>query len=242
MLTAAQICTLACQDARKAGSQGSGFSPTAGMKLNLILNELCVIYDFSVNTKPGTVLLTGSPVGPAGFVGMMPGVGPYALPADYLRMAQDEVVYNFQGAPKKMINVDLSEIDLLGLEPLNSNCPEEFATDLNTVPPSLYVWPPPQGAVTINFRYSSLESDITTPEVSGLQPWMKLQTYLVCRLTAELMKPDPRWKDFSVEAEALMGKYLESTDDNLGRAMVIKMDPRNFIGGGRLRRTKGFDF
>ena len=54
MLSAAQIITMACQDARKAGSQGKGFSPIAGMKLNLILNELCVIYDFAVNTKPGT--------------------------------------------------------------------------------------------------------------------------------------------------------------------------------------------
>jgi hypothetical protein len=236
---------MACQDARKAGSQGTGFSPIAGQKLNLILNELCVIYDLEVNTKPGTVVLTGIPTGPPGFVGVMPGVGPYPLPADYLRMAQDEVIYSFDNTPQKMVSDDLSVLDFLSLEPVTTNFPTRFATDINTSPPSIYVWPPPQGAITVNFRYSTLEADISTPETSASQPWMKLQTYLICRLTAELTKPDPRWKDFAAEAEALLGKYLESTDDNLGRAMTIKLDERNFSGAGayyKLRATKNNPF
>jgi hypothetical protein len=247
MLTTAQLITLALQDARKAGSLGTGFSPQAGQKLNLILNELNLLYDLPMATASATVTLTGSPTGPPGWVGMQPGVGPYNLPANYLRMAQDELVYSFQGAPQKMINVDLAQIDFQGMLQLNTNYPENFATDINTAIttgfPSLYVWPPPSGAITLNFRYFSLQPDIATPETGGTQPWMQLGTYLLARLTGEMLEPDPRADRFHLKAEKLLQTYLATVDDNEGRAMIIKLDPRNFGGGrGDLRRTKGIDF
>jgi hypothetical protein len=247
VLTSAQLITLACQDARKVGSLGTGFSPQAGQKLNLILNELCLLLDIPMNVAAATVKLTGAPAGPTGWVGSMPGIGPYALPTNYLRMAQDEVVYNFHGAPQRMINVDLSEIDFLGMLPLNTNFPTEFATDINTVIasgfPSLYVWPPPQGAITLDFRYYCLQADIATPEMAATNPWMQLQTYLLARLTGELLEPDPRADRFFQKAEKLLTRYQETVDDNEGRAMCIKLDPRNFNGGqGELKRTKGIDF
>src|SRR5450631_627061 len=171
MLTAAQLCTMACQDARKAGSTGTGFSPIAGQKLNLILNKLCLRHDLPANVLPFILTLSGNPQGPAGWVGEQPGIGPYALPASYLRMAQDEVVYSFQGAPQRMVNVDLSEIDLAGMLQLNTNYPTSFATDVGTAPPSLYVWPAPSGAIVLNFRAYILQPDITTPETSSTVPW-----------------------------------------------------------------------
>src|SRR5450432_2590617 len=100
MLTSSQLITLALQQARKSGSLGSGFSPQAGQQLNLILNKLCFRYDLPANCASFSVTLAGNPAGPAGWVGEQPGVGPYALPANYLRMAADEVVYSFQGSPQ----------------------------------------------------------------------------------------------------------------------------------------------
>jgi hypothetical protein len=241
MLTAAQLITLACQDARKAGSSGTGFSPIAGQKLNLILNKLCLRYDLPVNISPMTVTLSGSPHGPAGWVGEQPGIGPYALPANYLRMAQDEVVYSFQGAPQRMVNVDLSEIDFQGMLQLNTNYPTNFATDINSATPSLYVWPPPSGSVVLNLRAYILQPDMTTPETSATVPWFQDQDYLLAQLTGDMMEPDPRADRFYTKAALYLQTYLESLDDNEGRAMIIKMDPRNFRGG-RLPRTKGIDF
>lgn len=249
MLTTAQLVTLACQDARKAGSNGTGFSPIAGQKLNLILNELCILYDLPRNTVPATVVLTGAPTGPTGWVGEQPGIGPYALPSDYLRMASDEVIYNFNGSPQRMINVDLSEIDFSGMVSLNTNYPTMFATDINAVlgglgAPALYVWPAPQGSITINIRYFALQPDIANPETAGTStPQFPLQSYLLARLSGELMEPDPRADRLYAKAEKLLNAYLQTVDDNEGRAMIIKMDPRNFRSGyDNLPRTKGIDF
>ena len=251
MLTTAQLITLACQDARKIGSNGTGFSPVAGQKLNLILNELAFLYDLPLNVFPTTVALTGIPAGPSGWHGVMPGIGPYALPSNYLRMEQDEVIYNYQGAPQKMVNVDLSDIDFLGLYTLTTNYPSIFATDINSTLqplgfPALYVWPPPSGAITLDLRYYGLQPDIVTPETSAaMTPAFPFQNYLLARLTSELLKPDPRWKEFRADADMLLNAYLKNVDDSEGRAMVCKMDPRFFSPAGsysRLPRTKLIDF
>ncbi len=243
MLSTAQLITIACQDARKIGSNGTGFSPVAGQKLNLILNELCFLYDLPINLTPATVVLTGIPAGPAGWKGVMPGVGPYALPSNYLRMGSEEVIYNYQGAPQKMVNVDLADIDFAGLYPLTTNYPTIFATDINTDiagVPSLYVWPPPAGAITLDIRYFALQPDISTPETSSsMAPAFPFQNYLLARLTSELLKPDPRWKEFRADSDVLLNAYLKNVDDNEGRAMVCKMDPRQFSPAGAYNRLPG---
>jgi hypothetical protein len=221
-------------------------SVVAGQKLNLILNELCIVYDLPLNIVPFTVTLTGIPAGPPGWQGVTGGIGPYPLPANYLRMAQDEVLFSFEGTPFKMINVDLSEIDFSGLLPLNTDYPTCWATDFSTVEtagaPSLYVWPPPTGAIVLDLRAYTLQSDISTPESgTGQTPQFPLQSYLLARLTGDLMEPDPRADRFYKKAEMMLQKYLMTVDDNEGRAMVMKLDQRMWTPKGswdRLKPTK----
>jgi hypothetical protein len=162
-------------------------------------------------------------------------------------MAQDEVLYSFQGAPQKMVNVDLSEIDFAGLLPLNTTYPSIFATDLSTSPPSLYVWPPPQGQINLNIRFFQLQPPIPPPiQNSSVVPWFQDGMYLKSRLTGELLKPGAAAKGFLQESQLLLEQYLKMDDDSEGRATIAKLDERQFGRGGRgyanLPRTKGLDF
>jgi hypothetical protein len=241
-LNVSQLITLALQDARKNTSfaTGGGFAIQAGQFLQMILDDLCYKYDLKININPALIPLTGSPTP---YAGAQPGVGPYPLPSDYLRMAQDEVVYSASGAPRKMVNDDLSSIDLAGLLPLTASFPELFATDFSTSPPSLFVWPPPSSVVNLNIRYFRLQPAIDTTPASVVVPWFQDQMYLKSRLTAELLKPQPEAKAFLEEASVLLGQYLKLEDDSEGRAIIMKLDERNFRRGSRmgLPKTKGFD-
>lgn len=239
-LSCAQIVNLATQDARKPG-----FLSQAGQLFQMILDDLCYKFDLNINLMPALVNLTGSPTPPQ-FIGTQPGVGPYPLPADYLRMAQDEVIYSYQGAPQKMVNENLSVIDLIGLQQINTTYPQIFATDTSTSPPSLYVWPPPQAVVSLDIRYYRLQQSIPTPETSTTIPWFQDAMYLKSRLTGELLKPGAAAKPFLQESQILLEQFLKMEDDSEGRATIIKLDERQFNRGGggyaRLPRTKGIDF
>lgn len=260
-LTCAQIITLALQDSRKNApfAAGGGFSAQAGQLFQMILDDLCYKYDLRANIASATVALTGIPTPPY-FIGSTPGVGPYPLPADYLRMAQDEVVFSSgSGSPHKMVNDDLANIDLLGLLPTSSNYPEIFATDFSTTVPSLFVWPPPSGLINLDIRYFKLQPAIVTlgtnpfvagigggtpPESSTVVPWFNDQFYLKSRLTGELLKPGAAAKPFLEEAQILLGQYLKLEDDSEGRAIIMKLDERQFprARSARLPRTKRQDF
>src|SRR6185436_4451244 len=97
--TAEQIVELSCQEARTPG-----FTQQAGMKLNLILEELSETYDFDVARGTAVITLT---------VGSASGSGPYNLPADYLRADVNEVFFTYLGVPYPLIPLDLAEYDLL---------------------------------------------------------------------------------------------------------------------------------
>jgi hypothetical protein len=250
-LTCAQIITLALQDSRKnvPFATGGGFSAQAGQLFQMILDDLCYKYDLKVNIAPGLIVLSGTPT-PTQFRGFTPGVGPYPLPADYLRMAQDEVFYASGGAPYKMVNAELADIDLVGLLPMTTRYPELFATDFSTVPPSLFVWPPPISVINLDIRYFKLQAAIVTlgnhnpPETSTIVPWFSDQMYLKSRLTGELLKPGAAAKPFLEEAATLLDQYLKLEDDSEGRAVIMKKDERQFPRGrnSKLPRTKGVDF
>jgi hypothetical protein len=251
-LNCQQLITLALQDARKNVplKTGGGFSSQAGQLFQMILDDLCYKRDLKINITPALVVLTGIPAPPQ-FRGVTPGVGPYPLPADYLRMAQDEVTYaSAGGSPHKMVNTELSEIDLIGLLPTTTNYPEVFATDFSTAPPSLYVWPPPISVINLDIRYFKLQPAIVTlgnhnpPDSSIVVPWFVDQMYLKSRLTGELLKPGAAAKPFLDEADMLLDQYLKLEDDSEGRAIVMKMDERQFPRGrsSKLPRTKGQDF
>lgn len=245
-LTYSQIITLALQDSRKnvPFATGGGFSLQAGQLFQMILDDLCYKFDLKVNITPTLVVLTGIPT-PSQFRGVTPGVGPYPLPADYLRMAQDEVTFaSAGGSPHKMLNTDLSEIDLVGLLPTTTNYPKMFATDFSTTPPSLYVWPPPISVINLDIRYFKLQAPIPLPASSATVPWFNDAMYLKSRLTGELLKPGAAAKPFLEESQLLLDQYLKLEDDSEGRAIIMRKDERQFPRGRTsvLPRTKGQDF
>lgn len=244
-LTCSQIITLALQDSRKnvQGATGGGFSSQAGQLFQMILDDLCYKYDLKVNITPGLIVLSGTAI-PSQFRNYTPGIGPYPLPSDYLRMAQDEVFYASGGAPYKMINTDLSDIDLIGLLPMTTRYPELFATDFSSTPPSLFVWPPPISPINLDIRYYKLQPSIPTPASSVTVPWFNDAMYLKSRLTGELLKPGAAAKPFLEESQLLLDQYLKLEDDSEGRAILAKMDERQFPRGrnSKLPRTKGIDF
>jgi hypothetical protein len=225
-LTSAQIVTQALAIAR-----APGFTTLAGQWLNLILAELCETYDFAVALQTGTITLStggGPPPTPS------QGSGPYSLPANYLRMANNEVWYYVNLTPYVMVSIDLSEFDALVQQAGISNYPEYFATDISQSPPVMYVWPPSGGSYTLNIRYYSQIADITTPETSAAIPWFPQQNYLITRLAGEMMKitDDQRYSEFLGDgpngAQGILNRYLKLQADDEGRAKTVKLDRRRF--------------
>lgn len=235
-LTSAQIVSLSVQSARVPG-----MTSQAGQTLNAILSDLCQTYDFAKALNTTTVVLTSQV-----------GSGPYPLPADYLRLAIDEAVYQVDGVPYVMVNIDLAEFDaavqVAGLQ----NYPVNFTTDPSQTPPVMYVWPPPTGVFNVQIRYYRQMADITTPETSATVPWFPHQNYLIKRLSGELMQQianDDRYKDFLGSSEdgtgaaGILREYLRLQDDDEGRAKTVKLDRRRFGRNfGRLPATKLIGF
>src|SRR5229473_5499399 len=146
-LTAAQIVTLATQDAKCPG-----FTLQAGQFLNAALQDYCQNYDleaalgtfnFSFNSATGQ------------------GSGPYTLPVDYLRTrvqdGKDEFFYTIVGVPYPLIQCSLTEFNWMVQTPGFQNFPYYYATDLSPVtlgqPAQLFVWPPASGSFTCTLRY-----------------------------------------------------------------------------------------
>src|SRR5271170_2612779 len=123
------IVTLACQIAKVPG-----YTSQAGSLLNYILSDLCQDYDFDAALKFATVNLgVTNPTfyGPASWQTF--GVGPFVLPADYLRAVDDtSVFYSINGVPYHLVPVDLTEFDRLVQSAGINNFPTTYATDTST--------------------------------------------------------------------------------------------------------------
>jgi len=226
-LTAAQLVTLAGQIAK-----APGFTSQAGQLLNMILQELCQDYDFQVNRASTTVTLSG-------------GAGPYAFPADFLRVEQGakgpEFFYTISGVPYRMIAVDQSEYDALVQTPGFNSYPTQYTVDMSVSPPQAYVWPPSSGAYVATLRYFKQQPDIATPESSATVPWFLNSNYLKTRLAGELMQlaDDERGPAFLTEAENILRKYLVLKDDGETRTYNVTLDRRQFGSSfNRLPNTK----
>src|SRR5262245_53855059 len=128
-LTAAEICTLARQTAR-----APGFSVQSGQLLNAILSDLCQNHDFDLARKSVSSTLNPSQINAKGQAFQN-------LPADYLRMIWNECYYTISGVPYPMIPVDLAEFDMMVQQAGVSGFPTVFATQIENVPPLLYMWP-----------------------------------------------------------------------------------------------------
>lgn len=240
-LSAAQIVSLACQDAA-----APGYTTQAGQLLNFILQDLCQTYDFdkakgtfNFNFQPGLITTDIYP-------NVQPGGGPYPLPADFLRMVDDkDCMWFLQGVPYPMVPCDLSEYDNEVQQAGLQSYPYVFATDVSQQPANLLVWPPASGAFPCMIRYFRQMPDINQPETSATVPWFPNTAYLRRRLGGELMgiTDDTRMDDWLGDkpsgAQGILNRYLKMKDDKNDRSQNVKLDRRRFRNpASLLKNTK----
>lgn len=238
-LTAAQICTLAAQDAKVPGMVSQ-----AGQFLNATLQDLCMNYDldqcrglftFNFNSATGN------------------GSGPYSLPSDYLRTevqdGKDLFYYVINGVPYPLIQETLAEYKWQVQTPGFQSYPYNYATDTSQSPPQLFVWPPASGSYNSFLSYFRLMPDILTPETSSVTPWfpntMILQRSVAGRLMglsndsrqADYLGDDP--DRFPLGAGTLLKAWLKNAFDREGAVQTVGLDRRRFGRAfDRLKNTK----
>ena len=241
-LTAAQICTRACQIAR-----APGFLSQAGDSLNYVLQELCQDYDFDLTRKTFNFTFNTAQLNSNGQAYQN-------LPADYLRVIRNECFYYISGVPYPMIHYDLNEFDLLVEQAGLSNFPVFFATDVSLMGntnsatgsggaavPVMLFWMPPSGAYAMTVRYYSQMPDIVTPSTSIVVPWFPNQSYLITRVAKELMQDtdDERLPTYENRCEMMLNNYLKMKDDKGDRVSTVQLDRRRFGRAfDRLKNTK----
>jgi len=251
-LTAAQICTRACQIARVPG-----LLTDAGNSLNVVLQELCQDWDFehakkTYNFNFNTAQLNYN------------GQAFQNFPTDYLRVIKNECWYFISGVPYPMIHLDMSEFDMLVEQSGVSNFPVFFYVDTSGnglfnsliagtpgtlgVPVAVF-WMPPSGAYAMTVRYYSQMPDISSPSTSSTVPWFPNQNYLITRVAGELMKDadDERATAFLSDDEdrypngagVILRNYLKMHGDRGDRARTVSLDRRRFGRAfDRLKNTK----
>lgn len=224
-LQAQQIVSLALA----AGRGTSGYTAQAGQFLNLILSYLCQTYDFDECRATTTINVSGA-------------AASYSLPADFLRTR--EVFYSVNGTIFYLNQVPLEEYDQYFQGPGISNYPEQFATQVETSPPTIYFWPPPATALAVTVRYQRQMPDILTPESSSSIPWFPNQQYLIKRLTGDIamLTDDTRHQALMAEAAAILDRYLMIDDDKSGYAQQVTLDRRRFRSTESLKPTKQTGF
>jgi hypothetical protein len=238
-LTAAQICTLAAQDAKVPGMVSQ-----AGQFLNATLQDLCMNYDldqcrglFTFNFNSAT-----------GF-----GSGPYTLPADYLRTevqdGKDLFYYVINGVPYPLIQETLAEYKWQVQTPGFQSYPYNYATDTSQSPPQLFVWPPASGSYSCFLSYFRLMPDIPTPETANVVPWFPNTQILQRSVAGRLMglSNDNRQADylgsdpdrFPLGAGTLLDAWLKNSKDREGAVATVGLDRRRFGRAfDRLKNTK----
>lgn len=220
MYTSAALIARAC-----AIAKAPGFTSQAGQYLNMILSDLCDIYDFDFIRVTTTINL-------------LPGILSYPLPADHLRTR--EVFYNISGAPFYLDQIPIEDYDQLFSGAGISNYPEKYMVKVEDAPNSMYFWPPSSISTPVTVRYQPLMADIVNPESSNEIPWFINQRYLLTKLAADLMSEtdDERQNNFEARAEKMLTLFLQMKDDSEGYAKQIKLDGRTFRNRSGLKGTK----
>jgi hypothetical protein len=143
-----------------------------------------------------------------------------------------------------MIPVSLAQFNAMVQQAGLNAYPTNYAVDNSPInsgaAPLMYVWPPASGSFAVTAVYYSQMPDITTPESSSVIPWFPNQTYLLRRLTGELMllSNDDRAPVFLggetlqggvtfLGAAAILTHYLKMKDD-AQVAKTVTLDRRLF--------------
>lgn len=215
-LTAAQIVALATQTAKCPG-----FTAQAGQYLNAILTELCFSHDVAAARTSTTI----TPV--------VNSVGPYNLPADFLRIRKGDIWFidpGNPGVPQRLTKAWQDDFDLLIYTPGMASYPVEYTTDLSVAPPTISFWPPPGGVYPVTLRYMRQMATITTPETSAVVPWFPSGEWLVDKLSARLCQHtgDDRAQALEARAKLDLQQYLVMEDDPESITKQVKLDPRYF--------------
>ena len=228
-LTSQQLITVACNTAKCPGYASPTGSSLAGALLNAILEELASTYDFEINQGIYNFSFNSS----AGT-----GRGPYSMPANYLRAANDEIFYVIYNEPYKCLAVDQSTYDGFNIDPGLASYPSFFMTDPSQVPTAMWFWPPPSGSYPVTVRYYGMPAPILNPETATVIPWFPNSTYLLQRLTGELMAltNDNRASDYLGDgteqkpgrARQTLKKILEMKDDPENLVQTVKLDNKLF--------------
>lgn len=216
-LTCQQLITRACTDAAVPG-----YTAQAADKLNLILAELAILYDWDI-------LRTTGPN-----ISVVAGVNQYTVPQDYLRARQ--LFYFINGQSFFVNQLPLEQFNGLFQGPGAQTYPEWFSSDLSPLQnnpatqPFILLWPTPAMSITLQYKYFRQPPDYANAATSSAVPWFPFQQYLLWRLTGDLMNSsaDSRGDKFVKMAEDWLGKYGKLANDQEGYAVTVKKDPRNF--------------
>jgi hypothetical protein len=219
--TAAQICTLACQEAKCPG-----YTAIAGQYMNMILVQHALQYDLDIVRRTTTITTAA-------------GTPSYPLPANYLRSR--ECFYNLNGEIFYLSPKALEEYDQLFQGPGEIDYPYIFSTDIaQTTGPVIYFYPAPIAVLQVTLRYMDNNVEITSPQTSSVVPYLQDQAYLTDRVTECLMKitDDERLKLFMENTDEMDRRYMKMMNDQNDRAYKVKRDPDSFRVAERVRPTK----
>lgn len=255
MWTCAQIVAQACQDALVPA-----WTAQAGAKLQMILDELCETYNFegaktafygSFNPALNVPTTPPSQDNP----NLVPGNGPYALPSDYLRMRKQDFVYWFNGVPYPLVAYEEYEFDRQVQQVGIASLPTTYYTDLSDPNnPVFYIYPPPNAAYPYQgkcqIRMPAVGSNTSgtaiasngwdpgpnPPQSSSVVPWFPNTSYLLIRLTGEMMRStgDQRWRQMlgknrdGTGAQDILERITQAVDDKWKMAQRITLDQRHF--------------
>jgi hypothetical protein len=131
--SAAQLIAQAAQDAKAPNYTAQGL-----VKLNLVLEELCVKHSFSAARGVFYFLLNPSKI--TTLNGVTNFGGPYLLPLDYLRTSESSgsegtqysFYYVYNGVPYPLMPWDLAHGDMQVQQPGIQNLPYAYYTDMAT--------------------------------------------------------------------------------------------------------------
>lgn len=246
-MQAQQICLLASY----AAKGGQGMVQLAGLHLNLVLEDLKLVYNLKMNRVVQTI------------TAQVGSFGPFALEADYLRTY--DLFYPIpasgggtsSGIPQMLTPITMEEWDAEFKDPSVANYPWEYATDLSTQAQvwsggspgsgtmtsagSLFIYPQTSGTIQLTHRYMKNQPDMVTPETSIKTPWFPNTGYLIEETAARMMgiTGDDRKEQFHQRAKEMLRPYLIMEGDEQQSVHRIKLDAKHFrSAAGGTKPTK----